>query len=224
MTKANHNKTSGKIRVKCLFGVLVLGALLNISGANVANSKQSQQREKSADTPANTTYEIVSPPTCLNYKGEKVQFINTTKGRKGIAAGMANKDKTGAPVIYRSNFGAAPKEFQSFIDRHECAHQQTGDIDRPHPPRNGPEHLMNESIADCIAIMRLRDEESYDKAGFDRVAQAMRHDMEKIGFPKISVSSRISNITNCYKKYEGAESFINKILKRRGLIRPQLKQ
>ncbi len=67
--------------------------------------------------------------------------------------------------------------------------------------------------------MRLRDEEHYVKAGFDGVAKAMRHDMEKIGFPAISVSSRISNITNCYKKYDSAESFINKILKRRGFLK-----
>jgi hypothetical protein len=187
-----------------------------MSGVNVVYS---QPKLQLVDTQPKTTYEIVSPPNCLNYKDEKVQFINTTKGRPGVAAGMANKDKTGAPVIYRSNYEAAPKTFQKFIDRHECAHHQTGDVDRPHPPRNGPEHLMNESIADCIAIMRLRDEEYYDKAGFDGVAKAMRHDMEKIGFPEISVSSRISNITNCYKKHDSAESFINKVLKRRGLLK-----
>ncbi len=215
MTKAQHSKAHGNKRVKCAFGVLLISMFSNMSGVNAANS---QQKIQPVDTQPKATYEIVSPPNCLNYKDEKVQFINTPKGRKGLASGMANKDKTGAPVIYRSNYGAAPKEFQSFIDRHECAHHQTGDVDRPHPPRNGPEHLMNESIADCIAIMRLRDEEKYDKVGFDNVAKAMRHDMEKIGFPEISVSSRISNITNCYKKYDSAESFINKVLMRRGLL------
>jgi hypothetical protein len=215
MTKANNTKMSRNMRLKWSFGILIIGALVNLSDSTIVNGQQKLER---VDTPPKATYEIVSPPNCLNYKDEKVRFINTTKGRPGVAAGMANKDKTGAPVVYRSNYGAAPQTFQRFIDRHECAHHQTGDVDRPHPPRNGQEHLMNESIADCIAIMRLRDEEHYDKAGFDGVAKAMRHDMEKIGFPEISVSSRISNISNCYKKYDSAESFINKVLKRRGLL------
>lgn len=216
MTKAQHSKAHGNKRVKYAFGVLLISVCSIMVGVNVANS---QAKLQTLDTQPKTIYDIVNPPICLNYKDEKVKFINTTKGRPGVAAGMANKDKTGAPVIYRSNYGATSKEFQSFIDRHECAHHQTGDVDRPHPLRNGPEHLMNESIADCIAIMRLRDEEKYDKVGFDNVAKAMRHDMEKIGFPEISVSSRISNITNCYKKYDSAESFINKILKRRGFLK-----
>ena len=172
----------------------------------------------SAHGEENKSFKITTPPLCMNYKKEKVQFINTDKGRPGIAAGMAKKDKRGNPVIYRSNFAAAPKDFQKFIDRHECAHHQTGDVDRPHPPRNGPEHLMNESIADCIAILTLRDLEGYDQEGFKRVANAMKHDMEKIGFPEISVSSRISNITNCFKKEETAKAFVKKVLKRRGLL------
>ncbi len=137
-----------------------------------------------------------------------------------MAAGMAIRDRTGKPVVFRSNYTATPPEFQSFIDRHECAHHQTGDVDRPHPPRNGPEHLMNESISDCVAILRLRDEDGYDRAAFDRVAAAMRNDMAKIGFPEISISSRISNIDNCYTKYGSPQDFVNGVLKQRGLLRP----
>ncbi|MCK5497279.1 MAG: hypothetical protein KAI80_12755, partial [Hyphomicrobiaceae bacterium] len=137
-----------------------------------------------------TTYKVVTPPPCTNNKGETVRFIESSRGRSGIAAGMAIRDRSGKPVIFRSNYAATPPEFQSFIDRHECAHHQTGDVDRPHPPRNGPEHLMNESISDCVAILRLRDEDGYDRAAFNRVAAAMRNDMAKIGFPEISISSR----------------------------------
>ncbi|MCH9807228.1 MAG: hypothetical protein K0U74_05810 [Alphaproteobacteria bacterium] len=164
------------------------------------------------------TYQVVKPPACTNNKGETVGFVETSRGRPGIAAGMARRDPGGKPVVMRSNYSATPPVFQSFIDRHECAHHQTGDVDRPHPPRNGPEHLMNESISDCIAILRLRDEEGYDKAGFEKVAGALRSEMEKIGFPEISISSRISNITNCFKRPGTSKDFVNKVLKRRGLL------
>ncbi len=166
------------------------------------------------------TYNVVTPPTCTNNKGETVRFIDRSRGRPGLAAGMADRDGSGKPVVFRSNYTAAPPEFQSFIDRHECAHHQTGDVDRPHPPRNSPGHLMNESISDCVAILRLRDEDGYDRAAFDRVAAAMRNDMAKIGFPEISISSRISNIDNCFTKSGAPQDFVNRILKKRDLLQP----
>lgn len=172
------------------------------------------------DAQTTPAYDVVNPPPCTNNKGETVLFIDSDTGRPGVAAGMANRDKNGKPVVLRSNYAATPPEFQSFIDRHECAHHQTGDIDRPHPPRNSPEHLMNESISDCIAILRLRDEEKYDRAAFDSVAAAMRKEMANIGFPEISISSRISNISNCYAKYGSTKDFVNGILKQRGLLEP----
>ncbi len=167
-----------------------------------------------------TTYNVVTPPPCTNNKGETVRFIDSGRGRPGLAAGMADRDGSGKPVVFRSNYTAAPPEFQSFIDRHECAHHQTGDVDRPHPPRNSPGHLMNESISDCVAILRLRDEDGYDRAAFDRVAAAMRNDMAKIGFPEISISSRISNIDNCFTKSGAPQDFVNRILKKRDLLQP----
>jgi hypothetical protein len=78
-------------------------------------------------------------------KGEVVEFIESFKGPRGIVAGMANRDASGKPIVYRANFASSPPEFQLFIDRHECAHQ-TGDIDQPHPARNSPAHLMNEAV------------------------------------------------------------------------------
>lgn len=165
-------------------------------------------------------YEVVAPPSCTNNKGESVQFVTRETKREGLAAGMANRDGDGKPVVFRANYQSSPPDYQRFIDRHECAHHQTGDVDRPHPPRNGPEHLMNESICDCIAILRLRDEDGYDRAGFDKVAAAMRHDMGKIGFPEISISSRISNIENCFSKYGSPQDFVHGVLERRGLAKP----
>jgi hypothetical protein len=161
------------------------------------------------------SHEVVTPPSCTNNLGETVQFVETSQGRPGLATGMANRDGKGQPVVYRSNFSAALPEFQKFIDRHECAHHQTGDVDRPHPPRNSPEHLMNESISDCIATLRLRDEVGYDQVALDRVTAAMRDDMGNIGFPEISISSRISNIDNCFIRHGTAPDFIDGVLKQR---------
>jgi hypothetical protein len=121
----------------------------------------------------------------------------------------------------RSNFSAAPVEFQQFIDRHECAHHQTGDVDLPHPPRNGPEHLMNESISDCVAIRRLRDEEGFGQSSFQKVAAAMRADMAKIGFPESSIASRIRNLTSCFANPASGEDLIDQVLRQRGLRQQQ---
>ncbi|MGI9482964.1 MAG: hypothetical protein ACR2OR_11475 [Hyphomicrobiales bacterium] len=166
------------------------------------------------------TFKVVEPPACENNKGETVRFVDSDKGRAGLAAGMAIRDKDGAPVVFRSNFQATTPEYQLFIDRHECAHHQTGDVDRPHPPRNSPEHLMNEAISDCVAILRLRDENGYGRTEMDKVTAAMRGDMAKIGFPEISMSSRISNIENCHGRFRSAQEIIDRVLKERDLYKP----
>jgi hypothetical protein len=130
---------------------------------------------------------------------------------------MAIRDGSGKPVVIRSNFSAAPREFQQFIDRHECAHHQTGDVDRPVPPRNGPEYLRNESISDCVAIRRLRDEEGFGNQAFDKVTGTLRTDMAKIGFPESSIASRIRNIAGCFKNPASARDLIRQVLQERGL-------
>ncbi len=161
--------------------------------------------------------DLAAAPACANNKGEQVQFSSTDRGRSGLAAGMAIRDASGKPVVLRSNFASAPHEFQQFIDRHECAHHQTGDVDRPHPPRNGPQHLMNESVSDCVAIRRLRDEEGFGKQAFDKITVALRTDMAKIGFPESSIASRIRNISGCFENPASARDLIRKVLQERGL-------
>ena len=162
-------------------------------------------------------FDIVAPPACLNYKGEAVVFRDVKKAGPQSAAGMANRDENGVPVVYRFNYHTSPPALQRFIDLHECAHHQTGDVDRPHPPRNSQAHLMNESIADCIATLRLRDE---SEDGQDMLAAAvaeLRAAMQAIGFPEITVESRVSNITNCFQKAETATAFTDGVLKHREL-------
>lgn len=166
---------------------------------------------------AETGHAVTAPPACINNLEEPVMFEDRKSGNGAFAAGMARRDEDGQPVVYRVNFHRSPPAMQVFIDLHECAHHQTGDIDRPHPPRNSPEHLMNESIADCIAILRIRDEAAFAGISFDDVAEALTNDMAKAGFPEISISSRVSNISNCHQHYPSATSFTNGVLRERGL-------
>ena len=163
---------------------------------------------------------IAAPPTCINNKGEKVSFIDRATGNGTQATGMSARNSEGIPVVYRFNFATAnvDQAFQRFVDRHECAHHQTGDVDRPHPARNSPEHLMNESIADCIAILRIRDEDGHTTSEFDKVIASLREEMDKAGFPEISISSRVNNIANCYRNDGSDTDFVEGVLRKRGLL------
>ena len=164
---------------------------------------------------AKPNHAIINSPKCYNNLTENVEFINSASDRQKFAAGMARRDAEGTPTVYRFNYQFAPSELQSFIDLHECAHHQVGDVDQPHPPRNSSEHLMNESIADCIAALRFRDEYQKSETDFEKLITALRSDMEQIGFPEISVSSRISNITHCYTSYGPADIYIRNVIKQR---------
>ena len=161
------------------------------------------------------SFEIASPPACQNNKGEPVRFENQISPKAKSAAGMARRDDKGVPVIYRFAYAKSPQSLQKFIDRHECAHHQTGDIDRPHPPRNSPDHMMNESIADCIAILRMRDESTDSQAQIKNLTIALTQAMDAVGFPPSTIDSRISNIDNCTQKDGTAAEFIKAVLDHR---------
>ena len=118
-------------------------------------------------------------------------------------------------LVYRLSYELAPPELPDFRDFHEWAHHQVGDVDQPHPPRNSAEHLMNESIADCIASLRFRDVDQKSETDFKSLIAPLRADMEQIGFPEISVSGRISNITNCYNQYGPTGIYIRNVLEQR---------
>ncbi|MDB3879792.1 hypothetical protein N9315_01620 [Alphaproteobacteria bacterium] len=161
------------------------------------------------------SYAIASPPACQNNKGEPVRFEKQMSPKAKSAAGMARRDDKGVPVIYRFAYAKSPPSLQKFIDLHECAHHQTGDIDRPHPPRNSPDHIMNESIADCIAILRMRDETTNSRAQIKNVKMALRQAMGEVGFSPSTIDSRISNIESCAQKNTTAVEFIKAVLDHR---------
>ena len=164
-----------------------------------------------------SSFEITEPPICTNNNGEIVIFTNIENSNAPSAAGMANRDKDGLPFVYRFSYQKSPDALQRFIDLHECAHHQTGDIDLPHPPRNSPAHMMNESISDCIATLRIRDEYEEGESILKLAISELETAMTEIGFPSSSVGSRISNISNCFEKTETAQEFIDGVLEFRGL-------
>ena len=162
-------------------------------------------------------FEIVTPPICLNNKGEKVHFEKNSLQKAAFSAGMAKRNKKGVPIVYRFSYHKSPKVMQHFIDLHECAHHQTGDVDRPLPAQNSPLQMMNESIADCIATMRIRDENENGEALILDTLLELKKTMISLGFPLFSFKSRKSNINNCLKKDVSVETFILSILKQRKL-------
>lgn len=166
-------------------------------------------------TQNNTTYRVIAAPACKNDLGEIVTFETVTSTDAKLAAGMARRDQDGTPTVYRFHYQTAPPALQRFIDLHECAHHQTGDIDRPHPPRNSPDHMMAESIADCIAILRIRDEFTSDNINLASVAKALSTAMAGAKFPEITIKSRLKNITYCHNNYGAADSFITGLLRQR---------
>ena len=75
--------------------------------------------------------------------------------------------------------------------------------------------MMNESIADCIAILRMRDETTNSQAQTENVKMALRQAMDEVGFPPSTIDSRISNIDNCAQKNTTAVEFIKAVLDHR---------
>ncbi len=157
---------------------------------------------------AGDLHPLIDPPRCFNHLGETVEYITRSASQGQVAAGMANRDSDGHPIIVRMNYDKADPAFQRFVDFHECAHHQVGHVDQPHPPRNSFDHLMNESIADCVAILRVREEANHT---YSQVIEALTEAMSLVGFPKISTDSRLSNVQNCYSKEESSAEFVKKM-------------
>ena len=63
---------------------------------------------------------------------------------------------------------------------------------------------MNESIADCVAILRVREEAN---ESYVAVINGLKTAMTRVGFPKSSTDSRMSNVIN-YENYGSSAEFI----------------
>ena len=139
---------------------------------------------------SSTQFELIYPPFCINNKGETVQFVKNLSQKATFSAGMAKRNKKGIPTVYRFSYEKSSKAIQRFIDLHECAHHQTGDVDRPLPPQNSHLQMMNESIADCIATLRIRDEDKNGETIILNVLLELKKTMNSLGFPSSSFNTR----------------------------------
>ena len=104
-----------------------------------------------------------------------------------------------------------------FIDFHECAHHQTGDLEKKPPPQNSFEYIMKENIADCIAAIRIKSDKINGKFIIKEALFDLKKDMTIIGFSKSVIKSRELNIKNCFKKDISLTEYLNNILEKRGL-------
>ena len=77
--------------------------------------------------------------------------------------------------------------------------------------------MMNESIADCIAALRMRDEIDDGRSLLTEAILALTNAMTDAGFAPLTTDSRVSNIENCMQKDTSPEGFINGVLMHRGL-------
>lgn len=158
---------------------------------------------------AASLYPFIDPPVCFNYLREAVEHITRSSKQGQVAAGMANRDSDRRPVIVGMNYDKADPTSQRFVDFHECAHHQGGHVDQPHPPRNSFDYLMNESIADCVAILRIQEKANHT---YSKVIGGLSKAMILVGFPEISTDSRFSNLENCYAKNRSSNAFIAEVI------------
>ena len=162
-------------------------------------------------------FEIVTPPVCVNNKGETVQFVKKLSQKAAFSAGMAKRNKKGVPTVYRFSYEKSPKALQIFIDFHECAHHQTGDLEKKPPHQNSFEYMMKESIADCVAAIRIKSDKINGKILMKEVLVELKKDMKNIGFPKSTIESRELNIVKCFEKDISLSTYIDNILHKRNL-------
>ena len=167
--------------------------------------------------PLELEYKISKPPLCKNNNGTSVYFKNLNSKTGMFPAGVAKKDINGLPVIYRFNYQKAPKSLQMFIDFHECAHHQTGDLEKKPPQQNSFEYMMKESVADCAAAIRIKSDKINGKILMKEVLVELKKDMTNIGFPKSTIESREINIVKCFEKNISLSTYIDNILHKRNL-------
>ena len=76
---------------------------------------------------------------------------------------------------------------------------------------------MKESIADCVAAIRIKSDKINGKILMKEVLVELKKDMTTIGFPKSTIESRKLNIVKCFKKDISLSTYIDNILHKRNL-------
>ena len=74
---------------------------------------------------------------------------------------------------------------------------------------------MKESIADCIAAIRIKSDKINGQFLIKEALVELKKDMTIIGFSKSTVESREMNIKKCFKKNISLSTYIDDILNKR---------
>ena len=135
----------------------------------------------------------------LTIKGT-VKFENMKSKTGKITIGIAKKDALGKPIIYRFNYDKSSKFLQKFIDYHECAHHQAGDLAKINLPLNSKDYLLREDIADCIAAIRMKSNHLNAKNLILITLKELKKAMKYIGFDELVIKRREDNILKCFNK------------------------
>ena len=159
-------------------------------------------------------YEITDPPRCFNNKGEAVKFENMKSKTGKITIGIAKKDSLGKPIVYRFNYNKSSKFLQKFVDYHECAHHQTGDLEKTNLPHNIKDYMLREDIADCIAAIRMKSDHLYAKNFIINTLNELKKAMTYIGFDELEIKRREDNILKCFNKNISLAKYIEDFVRK----------
>ena len=77
--------------------------------------------------------------------------------------------------------------------------------------------MMKESIADCVAAIRIKSDKINGKILMKEVLVELKKDMTNIGFPKSTIESRELNIVKCFEKDISLSTYIDNVLHKRNL-------
>tara|TARA_A100001015_G_scaffold170284_1_gene189301 strand:+ start:730 stop:1059 length:330 start_codon:yes stop_codon:yes gene_type:complete len=102
-----------------------------------------------------------------------------------ITIGITKIDSLGKPIFYRFNYYKSSKFLQKFLDHHECAHHQTGNLEKTNLLHNIKDYMLKEDIADCIAAIRMKSDHLNAKNFIINTLNELKKAMTYIGFDEL---------------------------------------
>ena len=155
----------------------------------------------------------------INNKGEVVKFENMISKTGKITIGIAKKDALGKPIVYRFNYDKSSKFLQKFIDYHECAHHQAGDLEKINLPLNSKDYLIREDVADCIATIRMKSNHLNAKNLILNTLKELKKAMKYIGFDELEIKRRKDNILKCFNKNISLTNYFEDFVKQKNITK-----
>ena len=142
-------------------------------------------------------------PSCRNAVGEVVHYTAAphevfVERRKHLGFSGRNPQTNEPTIVFDGDeFSALSEDFQRFVHIHECEHHRNGDVDTI-GIKDPAERDRREKIADCGAIIRMRDEFSLSEGRMTALADDVGNSMLQIGASMAVVQPRIKTMYQCY--------------------------